>query len=63
MVHYLGRRQGGIEVLKSTQSNPVHPLQIELDALLADVAIHPVPPDSRLRRIRRLPEVLLQRVG
>ncbi len=63
MVHHLGRGQGGVEVLKPTQPHAMHPLQIELDAFLADVAIHPVPPDSRLRRIRRLPEAPLQRVA
>src|ERR1700756_3141021 len=36
-----------IEVLKSAQADTMHPLQIQLDSFLRDVAVHPVPPDPR----------------
>jgi len=53
---------GGVEVLDSTDTDTVHPLQILLHSFARDVAVHPMPPDTGGRRSRRLLEALLQRV-
>src|SRR6185295_13316903 len=63
VIHDLRSSKRGIEVLESCDPYAMHPLQIQLDAFLADVAIHPVPPHPRLRRIGRLLESLLQAVS
>ncbi len=62
MIDHLWSRQRGIKILEPSQADAVHPFQIELDALLGDVAIHPVPPNQWFCRIRRPPEALIQRV-
>src|SRR6185369_1519551 len=62
LVNDLRRLQGRIEVLETGNSHSVHPLKIELDAFLGNVAIHPMPPDSRFGGVRRVLKALLQRV-
>ncbi len=47
LVHDLIREERRVEVLEAADPDSLHPLQIELDPLLRDVAVHPVPPDSR----------------
>src|SRR5580704_986756 len=54
LLYYLRSRQCRVEVLEATQSRSVHPLEIELDAFLGDVPVHPVPPDTRARRFWRI---------
>ena len=46
LVHNRGRTERRIEVMHSTQADPRHPLQILSDAVLGDVSVHPVPPDT-----------------
>jgi hypothetical protein len=41
----------------------VHPLEVELDAVLGDVAVHPVPPNARPRPIRGIFKALAERIG
>src|SRR5690242_19322683 len=59
----LRRLQGGVEVLEAGDPDSVHPLQVELDAFLADISVHPVPPDARVRRGWGILEALFQRIG
>src|SRR5947199_5934341 len=40
----------------------MHPLEIEFDALLCNVPIHPVPPDAGARRTGRVFESSFQRI-
>ncbi len=46
MIDHLRSLQCGIEILETGQTAAMHPLEVELDAILADVAIHPMPPDT-----------------
>src|ERR1700753_3376647 len=41
----------------------MHPFQVQLDAYLGDVAVHPVPPDAGLSARRRIFETAHQRVA
>ena len=41
----------------------MHPFQIELDPLFADVPVHPVPPHPRARTLRRIHEAALQGIS
>ena len=63
LVDHLRRRQRRIEVLEAANAHPVHPLQVQLDAFLGDVAVHPVPPYARPRALGRVEKTLAQRVG
>ena len=63
LLDYLGSEEGGIEVLETAQAGAVHPLQIELDALLGDVAVHPVPPYAGAGTLGRRFEAALQGIG
>ena len=40
----------------------VHPFEIERDAFLRDVAVHPVPPHARAGGVRRIHETSIERV-
>ena len=54
----LGHVHAALEALGSTDADPLHPLEIEADSLLVDIAVHPVPPDPRSGSIRGLDEAL-----
>jgi hypothetical protein len=41
----------------------VHPFKVELDAFLGDVAVHPVPPDTRAGTGRRIFEAGFEGIG
>jgi len=41
-----GRAERGIKGVEAADADAVHPVEIEIDALLGDVAVHPVPPDA-----------------
>ena len=43
--------------------DPMHPLQVKLDAFLGDVAVHPVPPYPRTRTFGRVFKSALERIG
>ena len=58
--HYLRRVQTGIEDMDTGYSGAVHPLQVFLDAILGDIAVHPVPPHTRSRLLGRVGKLLLQ---
>ena len=59
----LWRPKRRIKVLKPCNSDPVHPLEIQLDAFLGDIPIHPVPPNAWARAARWIFKPLLQRVN
>ena len=63
MIHDLGRRQGGVKILEATYTHPVHPLQVQLDAFLGDIAVHPMPPHPRTRSGRGILKSALKRIG
>ena len=63
LFHDLRRIQTRVKVLKASNSNPLHPFQVGLDAFLCDVAAHPVPPDARLCAIRRVLETSQERIA
>ena len=63
MVDDLRRLQCGVEVLKARQADAMHPVEIELDALLGDVAVHPVPPHAGTSALGRILETALERIG
>ena len=63
MRHHLRRLQCGVEILKARQSHAVHPVQVQLDAFLGDVAVHPVPPHAWAGALRRILKSALQRIG
>src|SRR5439155_1820306 len=46
-----------VEVLIARNSHPMHPLEVQLDTFFGNVAVHPVPPNSRLGRITRILEI------
>jgi hypothetical protein len=50
-----------VEILEAAEADAVHPFEVELDAFFGDVAVHPVPPNSRLGRIGRTLESFFQR--
>ena len=52
-----------VEILVAPQTHPVHPLQVKLDAFLAGVAVHPMPPHARTRALRRILEATLERIS
>jgi hypothetical protein len=54
LINQLRRFERGIEVLQAANANPVHPLKIQSDAFLGNVAVHPVPPDARSCRRWRI---------
>ena len=54
--------EGRVEILEAADADSMHPFEIELDAFLGDVAVHPVPPDARLRGGRRTLKILEERV-
>ena len=62
LLHHLRRHHLRIEVLESAQSGALHPFEIELDAVLGDIAVHPVPPYAGLGAFRRILKAALQRV-
>src|SRR3954454_21960389 len=49
-----------IDQLKSANPRALHPFEILGDAALGHIAIGPMPPRARLRRVRRRMETLLQ---
>ena len=51
-----------VEDLRAAEADLRHRLQIGGDALLRDVAVHPVPPRLRLGVVRRIAKARLQRV-
>ena len=53
----------GVEHLHAADADALHPLEVEGDALPRDVAVHPVPPDTRPGFGRRCPEAIGQGVG
>ena len=48
------RVAAGIECLGTAKSYTVHPLKILRYSVLGDVSVHPVPPDLRSCRLRRI---------
>jgi hypothetical protein len=63
MVDDLRRGERGVEILEPGDADAVHPFEVELDSLFADVAIHPVPPDQWAGALRWVNEAIQQRVG
>ncbi len=59
----LRRAEIAIEHLHSRDTNSFHPFRIGRDAFFGHVAIHPMPPDTRLCGIRRILETVFQRMG
>jgi hypothetical protein len=49
-----GGGESGVEILYTTNTDALHPGEIQGDPVLSDVAIHPVPPDTGARAIRRI---------
>src|SRR6185437_6120654 len=54
--------QCSVEGLEAPQANPMHPFQIKLNAFLSDVAVHPMPPDTRPGTFRGMLKSASQRV-
>src|ERR1035438_1666463 len=52
-----------VEVLEAADAHPLHPFQVELDAFLGDVAVHPVPPDARFGALGWVLEAPRERVA
>ncbi len=61
--HDLRRLEAGVEILDPANPDPRHPFEILVDPVLGDIAVHPVPPDTRPRRLRRIAESVGQIVG
>src|SRR5215472_5350334 len=53
LLNDLGRVKRAIEVLQTPNPDALHPQEILLDALLRDIAIHPMPPHARFGAARR----------
>jgi hypothetical protein len=53
----LRRPEVRIKILEPRDSNAMHPFEIELNAFLADISIHPVPPHPRSPGVGRILEV------
>src|ERR1039457_7228950 len=49
--------------LEAADAHALHPFQVELDAFLGDVAVHPVPPDARFGALGWVLEASLERVA
>ena len=62
MIDNLRRIQRRVKVLKASDAGPVHPFKVELDALLRDIAVHPMPPNARMRALWWIFESALERV-
>ena len=62
LLHDLRRVQVRVEVLKARDAGSLHPFEVGLDAVLGDVAAHPVPPHARPGAVRRILEALKERV-
>ena len=63
LVDNLRRGHLRVEILEAAQAGSLHPLKIEFYALLRDVPIHPMPPDARLCRFRRIFKPAFKRIG
>ena len=55
--------QIGVEILDPANAHARHPVEILVDPVLRHVAVHPVPPDARARRLGRVDEAIGQIVG
>ena len=62
-LHHLRRREGSVKILEPAEADAMHPLQVELDALPGDVAVHPVPPNSRPRALGWILKTAFERIG
>src|SRR5882757_5258210 len=51
-----------VEHLHARDSRALHPFQVCGNALLGDIAIHPVPPGARLSGVRRILEAAQKRI-
>jgi hypothetical protein len=54
---------GDVGQVHPTNANAFHPLQVFGYPFLGDVAARPMPPGTRLGRIRRVLETLLERIA
>src|ERR1022692_1408633 len=63
MVHNLRRGERRVEILEPADAHALHPLEVGLNALFGDVAVHPMPPDPRFGAIRRILKAAPQRVA
>src|SRR5680860_700368 len=59
----LGATQGPPVTLQPGDPGPFHPLQIFLDALFGNVAVHPMPPNPWFGLIGRVLELFQQHVS
>src|SRR5262249_10734131 len=62
-LHHLPIARCHIDQLKAADTHPLHPLQVFRDAVLAHIAVGPVPPRPRLGRIGRRHKSLRQRIA
>jgi hypothetical protein len=62
VINDLRRHQAGVEIGETADAGALHPFQILADAFLRDVAVHPVPPDTRAGALRRFLEAFRQRI-
>lgn len=63
MIDEVGRQQRNLEGLEAANADAVHPLDIQLDSLLRNVASHPMPPYARPSALGRILEALLQGIS
>ena len=63
LVDHLVAPECRIEALKASEADARHPLEIASNALLGDVAVHPMPPDARTRGRGRVLEPPLEGVS
>src|SRR5207237_683095 len=62
-LYYARLSKRGVEILEAADADALHPLEVELDAFLGYVTVHPMPPNTRFGRVRRVSEASGKRVG
>ena len=61
--HDLRRLEIGVEILHAANADSRHPVEILVDPVLRHIAVHPMPPDARTRRLRGIAKAVGQIVG
>ena len=59
---YLRYAESCVEIVEAGNACALHPQEVLANSFLADVAVHPMPPDPGARRLRRLCKCLQQSV-